>query len=126
MKSNLITSAIVFVAGAIVAFIASNMILPGIDDFDIKTIDVDGSSTLSDPDIEVFNYRAINPTVEVYVGGDCETYDENGNCLDDDRVLTPEENTPNENIPENNTENNENNEEETDNPPEENDNGTTD
>lgn len=125
MKSNLITSAIVFVAGTVVAFVTSNMILPGIDSFEIKTIDIESSSTLSDPDIEVFNYRAINPTVEVYVGGDCETYDENGNCLDDDRVLTPEENTPNENVPDNNATDNEDNEN-PDNPPEENDDGTTD
>lgn len=117
MKSHLITSAIVFIAGTVVAFIASNMIMPGIEDFNIETINLDSATTLSDPDAEVFNYRAINPTVEVYVGGD----EDNS-----------EENTPNENIPNNNENNGQNNNtpnednENPDNPPEENDDGTTD
>lgn len=110
MKSSLITSAIIFVAGTVVAFIAGDMLMPKIEDFSIKTINIENSATLSEPNIEIFNYRAINPTVEVYVGGDEESSDNDLN------PSVPDEN------------NNENNDDNIspDNPPEENDNGTTD
>lgn len=121
MKSDLFTSITVFVVGAVVAFITCNMILPGIEDFEIKTIDIDSSTSLSDPNAEVFNYRAINPTVEVYVGEGCESYDENGNCIDNG-ILNTEENNSNQNNPDENT----NAEEDTEDDTGENENGTTD
>lgn len=68
MKSHLITMILAFIAGAAVSFVAINIILPATEDFIIKTVDIDSSASLSDPNIEIFNYRAINPTVEVYVG----------------------------------------------------------
>lgn len=114
MKSSLLTSVAIFIVGAVISFITCNMIVPGIEDFNLKTINIDSDATLVDPDIEVFNYRAINPTVEVYVGDGCETYDENGNCIDNS-ILESEENTeetPNNDTPEEN--------------PEEDDNGTVD
>lgn len=128
MKSDLFTSIAVFVVGTVVAFITCNMILPGIEDFEIKTIDIDSSTSLSDPNAEVFNYRAINPTVEVYVGEGCESYDENGNCIDNG-ILNTEENNSNQNNPNENTnteEENSNSEEDTEDDTGENENGTTD
>lgn len=116
MKSNLLTSVVIFVVGAVVAFITCNMIVPGIEDFNLKTIDINSDATLVDPDTEIFNYRAINPTVEVYVGDGCEVYDENGNCIDNG-VLNTEEN--------NNAETNTSNET-PDETPGENDDGTVD
>lgn len=98
MKSHLVTTVLAFAAGAAVSFVAVNIILPAIEDFSIKTIDINSAATLSDPNIEVFNYRAINPTVEVYIGDDCEVHDGNGNCIDD--VINPEP-TPEENPEEN-------------------------
>ena len=53
------------------------------------------ASDLKDPDPEVFNATAINPTIEVYVG-DCEDLDKNG-ILDElelqacGRIEAPEE-----------------------------------
>lgn len=121
MKADLFTSVAVFAVGVIVAFIACNMFLPEIKSFNIKTVNIDSSASLTEPDIEVFNYRAINPTVEVYVGEGCEIYDEDGKCVGND-IIESEENK--ENNKENNEENQEENNEE--NTPEENNNGPTD
>lgn len=68
MKTDLFTSIVIFVIGTVVAFVTATMIIPGIEDFDIKTVNVNTNTSLTEPDDEVFNYRAINPTVEVYVG----------------------------------------------------------
>lgn len=126
MKSDLFTSIAVFAVGTVIAFITCNMILPGIEDFEIKTIDIDSDTSLAEPDAEVFNYRAINPTVEVYVGEGCETYDENGNCIDNGVLNTEENNTNQNNSDQNNTNENTNTEENTEDDTGENENGTTD
>ena len=42
-------------------------------------IDESISTDLSEPNTEVFNYRALNPTVEVYI--DCTNYDASGSCV---------------------------------------------
>ena len=39
------------------------------------------SYELTEPDEEIFNPRALNPTVEVYVGN-CKEFDYNGQCID--------------------------------------------
>ncbi len=96
MKADLFTSIATFIVGIIIAFVACNMILPEIGSFNIKNVNIDSSASLAEPDIEVFNYRAINPTVEVYVGTGCEAYDENGECIDDN-ILESEEIIPEEN-----------------------------
>ncbi len=101
MKTDLFTSIVIFIVGAAVAFVATNMIVPGLDDFDIKTVNVNTNTSLTEPDIEVFNYRAINPTVEVYVGDG------------DDNVANPEDNP--ENAPEDSNASNENDTSEDDN-----------
>ena len=82
MKSSLATAIATAIVGALIAYFGCNLFMGKIEDVSIKiikTIDTD----LSDPDPEVFNYKALNPTVEVYVGN-CSEYDSNGRCLDQD------------------------------------------
>ena len=93
MKFNLISSIGVAIFGVVIGFLVINAIMPALQDFPIKTIQAsaDGSynyATYDAPNEEVFNYDALNPTVEVYIG-ECESYDANGNC----REVTTEVNT---------------------------------
>ena len=85
MKSDVITAAVTAVISAAIAYFICGMFLPGLEDVSFPVLQGEASYTLSDPDVEVFNYRAINPTVEVYVG-DCTEYDSAGNCLDYDKI----------------------------------------
>ena len=77
MKNDLITSVGAAIFGTLIAFFVCNMFLPKIEDFSFKVLDSKINYTLVDPDPEVFNYRSVNPTVEVIVGsctdGDCNT-----------------------------------------------------
>ena len=74
-KSDLAT--IVLIAGfsTIVAFICANILLgdPNEADVTLKYLDII-SSELEQPDPELFNVWAVNPTVEVYVG-QCRSYE---------------------------------------------------
>ena len=76
MKNNDIV-AVVFISivGAVAAFFAVNALLGDLSDKSV-TFNTPAAVTvnLADPDPEIFNLEAINPTVEVYVG----------NCRDDD------------------------------------------
>ena len=88
MKTDLATSIGIAVAGIVIAYFVCNMFLGSIEDVTYKTIDGTVSTNLVEPSIEVFNYKALNPTVEVYVGDtvntsttDCESYDDNGVCV---------------------------------------------
>lgn len=81
MKTDLVTSIGAAILGSIIAFVAVNMLLPEIEPVSFKKISSPNMSySLTDPDEEVFNVRALNPTVEVYVG-DCTEYDIYGNCI---------------------------------------------
>lgn len=79
MKTDLITSILAAVVGTVAAFFICNLIVPKIEDFTYKTLDSNLQYTLKDPNVEVFNYRAVNPTVEIVInrdgctGSDCET-----------------------------------------------------
>ena len=77
-QSDIFTVIIVATVGTIVAAILCNLLLGDPNDKSVtfKTISV-VQPTLAQPDPEVFNPDAINPTVEVYVG-DCEDVDQNG------------------------------------------------
>ncbi len=85
MKSDLITAIVAAILSATVAYFICGMFLPGLEDVSFPTLEGENDYTLSEPNVDVFNYRAINPTVEVYVG-DCTEYDANGNCLDYDEI----------------------------------------
>lgn len=80
MKFDLFTSAIVAIIGVAIAFIVTNIFLPEIEGVSFKILSATPSTTLTEPSDEIFNYRAINPTVEVYVG-QCEEYNASGECV---------------------------------------------
>lgn len=81
MKKDLATTIGLTIVGVLAAYFVCNMLIPPIEGVTFKDVETSLDLTLSDPDPEIFNYRAINPTVEVYVG-DCTEVDADGNCLD--------------------------------------------
>lgn len=76
-KKDLATAIGVAVLGVILAYFVCNLIVGNNSEssFSVKTVESSEDLELKDPDPEIFNYRALNPTVEVYVG-DCT----DGNC----------------------------------------------
>ena len=81
MKTDLATAIGVAIVGALIAFFVTNLFMGGIEDYPVKTVSSEVSTDLEDPDPEVFNYKALNPTVEVYVG-ECKQFDSYGQCID--------------------------------------------
>ena len=81
MKRDLFTSVIAAVAGVLIAFFVCNIFLKPIEDVTYKTVNGTVTSTVAEPNPEVFNYKALNPTVEVYVG-ECDMYDAAGECVE--------------------------------------------
>lgn len=82
MNNNLITAIGTAIIGILIAYFTCNLFIGEIEDVTVKTIEPIGTD-LSEPSPEVFNYKSLNPTVEVYVGN-CNEYDEDGRCLDVD------------------------------------------
>ena len=80
MKLDLFSSIGLAIIGVILAFFVCNIFIGPIEDFSFKVINSNTTTTLSQPNVEIFNYKAINPTVEVYVGS-CDEYNVNGECL---------------------------------------------
>lgn len=91
MKTDLATSILATIIGIIAAYFICNMLLPSLPDVSFPTLSSDVTYTLDDPDPEIFNYQAINPTVEVYVG-QCAEYNEYGECIENVEYIE-EENT---------------------------------
>lgn len=85
-QSDIIT--VVLVAGIAIfaAFIATNSLLGNPDEASVsfKTIEPI-SSTVAEPNSEVFNRAALNPTVEVSISG-CVDKDDNG-ILDEEELM---------------------------------------
>ena len=82
MKTDLATSIIAAIAGVLISYFVCNMLTGDIESASVKTIDTVVDATVDDPSPEVFNYKALNPTVEVYVGN-CEgQYNEAGECIE--------------------------------------------
>ena len=81
MKNDLATSIGLTIVGAVIAYFVCNLFIPPIEDFTFKSLTTKTDASLVNPNPEVFNYRAINPTVEVYVG-DCTNVGPGGECLD--------------------------------------------
>ena len=81
-QSDLLTVVVIAISGFLVSLLLCNMLLgdPDENSKSFKTINVI-SSEVAEPSSEVFNSKAINPTVEVYVG-ECEDWDRNG-TIDD-------------------------------------------
>ena len=120
MKTDLATSVIAAIFGVVAAYFVCGLFLPSIDDVTIKTINSTANYTLTQPNPEVFNFRAINPTVEVYVG-QCAEYNEYGDCVEmTEEVETYEENPTIEEIEEESTDQESTNQESTNQTPSEN------
>ena len=85
-QSDIFTIILTASIGVIVSFILVNVLLGDPNSYYVmfKTIDPIDSG-LSEPDPEMYNVDAINPTVEVYVG-DCEDVDQNG-LLDEAELI---------------------------------------
>ena len=81
MKTDLATAIGVAIAGALIAFFVTNLFMGDIEDFSYKTVKGSVDTNIVSPSPEVFNYKSLNPTVEVYVG-DCTEYDSYGQCID--------------------------------------------
>ena len=90
MKTDLLSSTIAAIIGVVAAYFICNMILPAFSDVSFPTLSSDTTYTLSDPDPEIFNYHAINPTVEVYVG-QCAEYNEYGECIENVEYIEEED-----------------------------------
>lgn len=70
MKNDIATAIIATIAGAAISYFMVDMIISNVKtgDFSVRTVDSSENFDLQEPDPEVFNYKALNPTVEVYVG----------------------------------------------------------
>lgn len=85
-QSDIFTLISIATIGVIASFFACNAIMGNPDEKSVsfkrpvETI----SNSVAEPDPEVFNVAAINPTIEVYVG-DCEDTDQNG-VLDNEEL----------------------------------------
>lgn len=98
MKKDLFTYIAVFIVGTLMAYFACGLLFSSeSESVTIKTVGADITSSVADPDPEVFNYRAINPTVEVYVG-ECSVYDSFGNCLVENIEIDGTVTKPNDNL----------------------------
>lgn len=92
MKFNFVTTIGLAIIGLVMGFLVTNFVAQGmgnLDEYEIHVVTKDTSANsgdgynyanLTQPDDEIFNYDALNPTVEVYVG-DCKEVDSEGNCV---------------------------------------------
>lgn len=84
MKTDLITAIGIAIVGVFVSYFCCSLLFGSEDSFKYSFNTVDQSSAsaeLADPNVDVFNYKALNPTVEVYVGN-CENHNNEGECID--------------------------------------------
>lgn len=86
-QSDIFSLILVASVGTMVAFFACRAIMgdPNSAQTTFTTINKVVSPSLAQPDPEVFNSTAINPTIEVFVG-DCEDIDQNG-ILDETELI---------------------------------------
>ena len=83
MKSDLATAVIAAIIGVVGSYFVCNFFVGEPELIDVRTIDnTSVTSTVMEPNPELFNVDAQNPTVEVYIG-ECSEYDEDGECLYD-------------------------------------------
>lgn len=92
LKTDLATSIIAAVIGVVISYVICNLLLPPLENVTFNTLSSSNNYTLVEPNDDVFNFRALNPTVEVYVG-DCSEYDENGECKDNITSVSEDETT---------------------------------
>jgi hypothetical protein len=78
-KFDLATAIGTFVVGVIVAFMVTTFMIPAIPDETYKTIEQTISDSVDTPNSNVFNVKALNPTVEVCVGDGCGATEQQSN-----------------------------------------------
>lgn len=83
MKTDLATSIGIAIVGVLIAYFVCNMFIGPLESFSFSTLDPNSniSADVEEPNSEIFNYKALNATVEVIVG-DCQEFAD-GECLDD-------------------------------------------
>lgn len=81
MKNELATAIVAAIAGVVISYFVCNMFVGTSSDFSFSSVDASVNSELASPNRELFNYRALNPTVEVYVGN-CTEVNMYGECVD--------------------------------------------
>ena len=79
MKTDLVTSIGLAIVGVLISYFVCNLLIGPIEPVSFSTVDEDIGAELAEPDVNVFNYKALNPTVEVYVGN-CENQNVDGEC----------------------------------------------
>lgn len=73
MKTELATAIAAAVVGVLISFFICNLFIGQIEEVSFNTLESSTNTDLADPDPEVFNYKSLNPTVEVYVGEEAAT-----------------------------------------------------
>jgi hypothetical protein len=109
MKKELFLAVVTAIIGTLVGFFVVSIFAGSTDPFTITTLSpTNGNSTettnysnLESPNPEIFNYKSINPTVEVYVGDGSSTIitpeqdqSQDQNQEDQDQNDQNDENTP--------------------------------
>ena len=94
MKTDLTTSIITALIGTVAAYFACTLFIPSIDKVEFQILDPASgiNYNLTEPNAEIFNYRAVNPTVEVIINGDCTDGDCDNNSTDDNEITPNVEN----------------------------------
>lgn len=80
MQKDVLLAGITAIAGVAISYLVFKGIMGEPKPYTVPTVDSVVNASVSEPDPEVFNYRALNPTVEVYI--DCASYDADGSCLE--------------------------------------------
>jgi len=81
MNKELVSAIGAAIAGVLIAYFVCGFFIGPIEDVSYKTITSSIDASVIEPSPEVFNYKALNPTVEVYVG-ECTNMGPNNQCLD--------------------------------------------
>lgn len=88
MNKDLVTSIAVAILGVVISYFVCNMFVGEIQPVQVKTIQTSVTPDVSEPDPDVFNYKSIDPTVEVYIGGGtdaCPQLNAAGECVVDNQ-----------------------------------------
>ena len=93
MKTDLASTIAIAIVGVVIAYFVCGFFIPAIEPKTIQKVDSSITADLEEPNIEVFNYRSINPTVEVYVG-QCQDYNDDGECIDETTIPEEDQETP--------------------------------
>lgn len=81
MKTDLLTAIVIGIIGVVAGYFVTSSLMGEIPEVTVKTVESSVNANLAEPDPEVFNYRALNPTVEVCVG----------DCTDSNETPAPQE-----------------------------------